>query len=111
MKNNWKLVVLAVFGILFSNLATAQTTKYKTMIQMNNYSGKAAYVVVSLINPKGQYEKTLGILSVISSSLHPLYNFFVCLPNIFSSKNSKVGILFIISLVLFFIFLTKSLHP
>lgn len=62
MKNNWKLVVLAVFGILFSNFATAQTTKYKTMIQMNNYSGKAAYVVVSLINPKGQYEKTLGIL-------------------------------------------------
>lgn len=62
MKNNWKLVVFSVFAILFSSTIFAQTTKYKTMIQMNAYSGKEAYVVVSLINPKGQYEATLGVL-------------------------------------------------
>lgn len=62
MKNNWKLVVFSVFAILFSSTIFAQTTKYKTMIQMNSYSGKEAYVVVSLINPKGQYEATLGVL-------------------------------------------------
>mgnify|MGYP003594029198 FL=1 len=55
-----KLVGLVV--ILMATATFAQTTKYKTMIQMNNYTGKEAYVVISLINPKGQYEKTLGVL-------------------------------------------------
>lgn len=32
------------------------------MIQMNNYTGKEAYVIISLINPQGQYEKTLLVL-------------------------------------------------
>ena len=32
------------------------------MIQMNSYTGEAAYVVISLINPKGGYEKTLYVL-------------------------------------------------
>ncbi len=27
------------------------------MLQMVNYTGEKAYIVVSLINPKGQYEK------------------------------------------------------
>ena len=62
MKKNWKVMVLSVFALVLSNSVFAQTTKYKTMIQMNNYTGKEAYVVISLINPKGQYEKTLGVL-------------------------------------------------
>lgn len=32
------------------------------MIQMTNYMGEGAYVVVSLINPTGGYEKTLYVL-------------------------------------------------
>lgn len=49
--------------LLFQALgAFAQSSKYKTMIQMNTYDGKKAYVVVSLINPKGEYEKTLALL-------------------------------------------------
>ena len=59
---NWKTKMLAVIGGLMAVSTFAQTTKYKTMIQMNNYTGKEAYVVISLINPKGQYEQTLGIL-------------------------------------------------
>lgn len=31
------------------------------MIQMTNYTGEGAYVVISLINPKGDYEKTLYV--------------------------------------------------
>ena len=46
-------------GVLISN---AQSAKYKCMIQMNSYQGEKAYVIVSLINPKGQYEKTLSVL-------------------------------------------------
>lgn len=32
------------------------------MIQMNSYEGLEAYVVISLIDPKGAYEKTLYVL-------------------------------------------------
>lgn len=59
---NWKTKMLGAIAGLMATTAFAQTTKYKTMIQMNNYSGKEAYVVISLINPKGQYEETLGVL-------------------------------------------------
>tara|TARA_R110002020_G_scaffold279150_2_gene494898 strand:- start:375719 stop:376111 length:393 start_codon:yes stop_codon:yes gene_type:complete len=31
------------------------------MVQMTNYVGEGAYVVISLINPDGQYEKTLYV--------------------------------------------------
>jgi hypothetical protein len=34
---------------------------YKCMIQMINYSGEGAYVVISLLNQKGDYEKTLYV--------------------------------------------------
>ena len=36
-------------------------TKYKCMIQMRDYSGEGAYVVVSLLDPEGAYEKTLYV--------------------------------------------------
>lgn len=36
--------------------------KYKCMIQMTNYMGEGAYIVVSLINGKGGYDKTLYVL-------------------------------------------------
>lgn len=32
------------------------------MLQMANYTGEGAYVVVSLINAKGEYEKTLYVM-------------------------------------------------
>lgn len=38
------------------------TTKYKCMIQMTNYMGEGAYVVISLMDPKGAYEKTLYVM-------------------------------------------------
>ena len=63
MKYTIKFFVLALlFALFFSHNTFAQTTKYKCMIQMQNYSGKEAYVIISLIDPKGQYEKTLGVL-------------------------------------------------
>ena len=31
------------------------------MVQMTNYSGEGAYVAISLINPDGEYEKTLYV--------------------------------------------------
>ena len=53
MKSILKIALTSAFICLLSFQATAQTSKYKCMLQMSNYMGEGAYVVVSLINPKG----------------------------------------------------------
>lgn len=53
-------IVFLVFSI--HNLTYAQQSKYKCMIQMTGYQGLKAYVVVSLVDAKGNYEKTLAVL-------------------------------------------------
>lgn len=62
MRKYIKYIVLSVVIGLFTNQTSAQTSKYKCMLQMSNYVGEGAYIVVSLINPKGQYEKTLYVM-------------------------------------------------
>lgn len=62
MKQSYKFLLLAFIAVLFSTGTFAQTTKYKCMIQMQNYTGKEAYLIISLINPQGQYDKTLAVL-------------------------------------------------
>lgn len=44
-----------------SSFACSSYKKYKCLIQLTNYEGEGAYIVVSLINPKGQYEKTVYV--------------------------------------------------
>jgi hypothetical protein len=61
MKSFLKISLLLLISFL-SFQATAQTSKYKCMLQMSNYVGEGAYIVVSLINPKGEYEKTLYVM-------------------------------------------------
>lgn len=56
------LLALTMAFASSSALLAQQTAKYKCMIQMTNYMGEGAYIVVSLINPKGGYEKTLSVL-------------------------------------------------
>lgn len=54
------IVKTTIATLLFSMAALssfAQAAKYKCMIQMNAYEGEKAYVVISLINPSGAYEK------------------------------------------------------
>lgn len=62
MKSLSKICLMVVITCLFSFHASAQTTKYKCLLQMSNYVGEGAYVAVSLIDPKGEYEKTLYIM-------------------------------------------------
>ncbi|UFH34489.1 DUF2271 domain-containing protein [Flavobacterium acetivorans] len=57
-----KLVLVGLFGLLFMPQANAQLAKYKCMLQLTNYEGLEAYVVVSLIDSKGNYEKTLYVM-------------------------------------------------
>jgi hypothetical protein len=61
MKTLFKLSVVALFS-LFSVQVSAQQAKYKCMLQMTSYQGLEAYVVVSLIDSKGNYEKTLYMM-------------------------------------------------
>ncbi|PRD54778.1 DUF2271 domain-containing protein [Sphingobacterium gobiense] len=56
------ILIAALLMGLFSIGSFAQTSKYKCMIQMVGYEGEKAYVIISLINPKGEYEKTLSVL-------------------------------------------------
>jgi len=52
---------LLLLTALFSFKKNPTSTSYKCMIQMKNYSGEGAYVIISLLNPKGAYEKTLYV--------------------------------------------------
>ena len=56
------MVVLSLSFALFSHSFAQGTTKYKCMIQMTNYMGEGAYIVISLVDSKGNYDKTLYVL-------------------------------------------------
>lgn len=55
-------VALTLAGPVTSFAQNAGTSKFKCMIQMTNYAGEGAYMVVSLINPKNAYDKTLYVM-------------------------------------------------
>lgn len=48
--------------LLLGNLVFAQTSAFKCMLQLKNYKGEGAYIVVSLLDTKGKYVKTLGVM-------------------------------------------------
>lgn len=56
------LLLLALTVIKPAASQAQTTTKYKCLIQMTNYMGDGAYLVISLIDAKGAYEKTLYVL-------------------------------------------------
>ena len=64
MNNFLKLALVFAFicNTLSSVAQKKDVTKYKCMVQMTNYAGEGAYIVVSLIDPKGAYEKTLYVM-------------------------------------------------
>lgn len=56
------LVLAFICNIFTAAAQKGDVTKYKCMVQMTNYPGEGAYIVVSLIDPKGNYEKTLYMM-------------------------------------------------
>lgn len=63
MKKIFKIIpIIFIVGFLIAGFTAAEKKAVKCMIQMTNYSGEGAYVVVSLLNPKGEYEETLQVL-------------------------------------------------
>ncbi|WP_394746946.1 DUF2271 domain-containing protein [Spongiimicrobium salis] len=63
MKSIFKIVpIIGLTALLVSAFAQAPgKVAVKCLIQMVNYTGEGAYVVVSLINPEGAYEETLYV--------------------------------------------------
>ncbi|MEI6947891.1 DUF2271 domain-containing protein [Paraflavisolibacter sp. H34] len=55
-------LLLVLFALAAPATTRAQNAKYKCMIQMTNYMGEGAYMVVSLINKDNTYAKTLYVL-------------------------------------------------
>lgn len=62
MKSILKVSLIGALLYFLPFQTTAQTSKYKCMLQMSNYMGESAYIVVSLINSKGEYDKTLYVM-------------------------------------------------
>lgn len=62
MRNIFKIFVAIFVFNLIAGQSFAQANKYKCMIQMDGYTGEKAYIVISLIGPKGDYQKTLYML-------------------------------------------------
>lgn len=62
MRSLVKTIATIAATVLISFNASAQVSKYKCMLQMNNYMGEGAYIAVSLINAQGEYEKTLYVM-------------------------------------------------
>lgn len=56
-----KIFMVLGIGLAFAFTGATGAVKYKCMVQMINYTGEKAYIAVSLINPKGEYEKTLHV--------------------------------------------------
>lgn len=65
MRSLGKIILLLAIAMLTqahspqSATAHMPPVNYKCLIQMMNYTGERAYVVVSLIGPNGEYVKTL----------------------------------------------------
>lgn len=55
------LATAVSLSFMFSPQPTA-TNKYKCMIQLTNYTGEGAYIVVSVVDKENKYLKTLRVL-------------------------------------------------
>lgn len=87
MRFTTKIQLTAFFILLFSFSSIAQSTKYKCMLQLTNYKGLEAYVVVSLIDAKGNYEKTMYVMGDDKQ----WYNGFKEWHKSMSKKNEKLN--------------------
>ena len=72
--------------LVFFALHTNAQDKYKCMVQMTNYNGEAAYMVVSLIDPQGNYQKTLYVFGDNGKYYDPLKKWFV----FYQDKKEKI---------------------
>lgn len=63
MKRFFKILpaVVLVSFLALSFSTPVDKINYKCLIQLKNYTGEGAYVIISLMNPEGDYEETLYV--------------------------------------------------
>ncbi len=61
MKVLFKQIMIIVVLILATSFTIEEKKSVKCLIQLTNYTGEGAYLVVSLMNPSGAYEETLYV--------------------------------------------------
>ena len=54
-------IILSVAFVFLAFTRSDNTTNVKCMIQMTNYTGEGAYVIISLIDSDGKYDQTLYV--------------------------------------------------
>lgn len=59
-----KIVKQLIFGgmLMLGTCGFAQTSTYKCVLELKNYVGEGAYVMVSLLDAKDAYVKTLAVM-------------------------------------------------
>tara|TARA_B100000963_G_scaffold240181_1_gene210078 strand:- start:1753 stop:2256 length:504 start_codon:yes stop_codon:yes gene_type:complete len=63
IREYFRLIGTVIFTFLFSSSFVSDVeNKYKCMLQLINYSGEGAYIVISIIDQKNDYKKTLKVL-------------------------------------------------
>jgi len=64
MTSTLKSFIIVLVAVLSCTAFVADegSKKYKCMVQLINYSGEGAYVVISILNEEQQYLKTLKVL-------------------------------------------------
>ncbi|SFW39833.1 DUF2271 domain-containing protein [Cellulophaga fucicola] len=88
MKLKLVTITIAIVGLftLAAFTTVPKTSQYKCMIQLKNYEGEGAYIVVSLLDSKGNYIETLNVLGDDPEWYHDLTKWW----GYFENKNSKI---------------------
>lgn len=87
------LIILPLLGmLLFSSFLLLEQevdtkAKYKCMVQLKNYRGHGAYIIVSVLNKDNEYVKTLRVLGDDEEWYPDLLDWWA-----FHSKNEKSNI-------------------
>ena len=84
LKSIFAICGLAIAMLSFTSVGESST--YKCMIQMTNYTGEGAYVVISLMNPDGEYEKTLYVQGDDDEWYHDISDWW----NFYGKKRSDI---------------------
>lgn len=63
MKRTYLFIPILALGLMAMAgfISPPETANYKCMIQLTNYQGEGAYLVVSLLNVDGEYDETLYV--------------------------------------------------
>ena len=69
-------LVFLVVALICLSFTTSDISKYKCMIQMSNYSGEGAYIVVSIVDKSGKYIQTLDVKGDDEEWYHDITNWW-----------------------------------